>query len=59
MLQVPAMSRPPLGPNAIGKYDQELRAVDGIGLSEVEMDSVVSLLAGYVQGAGLCGGIAG
>ena len=51
MLQVSAMSRPPLGPNAIAKYDQELRAVDGIGLSEVEMDSVVSLLAGYVQGA--------
>ena len=50
MLQVSAMSRPPLGPNAIAKYDQELRAVDGIGLSEVEMDSVVSLLAGYVQG---------
>ncbi len=51
MLQVSAMSRPPLGPNAVAKYDQELRAVEGIGLSEVEMDSVVSLLAGYVQGA--------
>lgn len=51
MLQVSATSRPPLGPNAVAKYDQELRAVDGVGLSEVEMDSVVSLLAGYVQGA--------
>jgi AcrR family transcriptional regulator len=44
-------SRPVLGPNAIARYDYELRAVDGIGLSDVEMDSVVSLVAGHVHGA--------
>jgi AcrR family transcriptional regulator len=51
MLQVMAMSRPPLGPNSIAGYDRDLRAVDGIGLSDLEMDSVVSLVAVYVQGA--------
>ncbi len=51
MLQVAAMSRPPSGPNVIAKYDFELRAVDGIGLTDVEMDSVLTLVLGYVQGA--------
>jgi AcrR family transcriptional regulator len=50
MLQVAAMSRPPLGPNVIAKYDYELRVVDGIGLTDVEMDSVLTLVLGYVQG---------
>ncbi len=51
MLQVAATSRPPLGPNVIAKYDQELQAVDGIGLTEVEMDSVLTLVLGHVEGA--------
>ncbi|MGH3757824.1 TetR/AcrR family transcriptional regulator [Actinophytocola sp.] len=51
LLQVMAMSRPPLGPNAIAGYDHDLRAVDGIGLTELEMDSVVSLVSVFVQGA--------
>jgi AcrR family transcriptional regulator len=46
-----AVLRPPLGPGVIAKYDFELRAIDGIGLSDVEMDSVLSLLLGYVQNA--------
>jgi len=50
MLQV-ATSRPALGPNLTAKYDYELRAVDGIGLTEVEMDSVVSLIEGLVDSA--------
>ncbi|GII58285.1 TetR family transcriptional regulator [Planotetraspora thailandica] len=50
MLQV-STSRPPLGPNLVAKYDYELRAVDGIGLDEVEMDSVITLINGYVAGA--------
>jgi AcrR family transcriptional regulator len=50
LLQV-ATSRPPMGPNIIAKYDYELRAVDGIGLSDVEMDSVLSLVLGHVEGA--------
>lgn len=50
LLQVMAMSRPPLGPNSIAGYDHQLRAVDGIGLTELEMDSVVSMVGVYVQG---------
>jgi AcrR family transcriptional regulator len=43
---------PPLpGPNRLRKYDIELRAVDGMGLSEVQMDLLVTLLDGFVRGA--------
>jgi AcrR family transcriptional regulator len=50
ILQVSA-GRPPLGPNVIAKYDYELRAVDGIGLDDVEMDSVITLVVGHAEGA--------
>ncbi|GAA0405011.1 TetR family transcriptional regulator [Acrocarpospora corrugata] len=50
ILQV-ATSRPPLGPNAMAKYEFELAAVDGIGLTDLEMDSIVTLVSGYVHGA--------
>ncbi|MGW4293118.1 TetR/AcrR family transcriptional regulator [Micromonospora chersina] len=50
LLQV-ATTRPPLGPNVIAKYEYELRAVDGIGLTDLEMDAVVTLVTGYVHGA--------
>jgi AcrR family transcriptional regulator len=43
--------RPPMGPGVIAKYDFELRAVEGIGLTDVEMDSVLALVLGYVQGS--------
>jgi AcrR family transcriptional regulator len=46
-----ATARPPLGPNAIAKYEYELQAIDGIGLTDVEMDSVLTLILGYVHGA--------
>ncbi|WP_158883825.1 TetR/AcrR family transcriptional regulator [Amycolatopsis anabasis] len=46
-----ATARPPLGPNLTAKYDYELRALEGIGLSDVEMDLVLSLVLGYVHGA--------
>jgi AcrR family transcriptional regulator len=51
MLQVATNSRPPLGPGLIAKYERELRAVADLGLSDVEMDSVVTLINGFVQGA--------
>jgi AcrR family transcriptional regulator len=50
MLQT-SMSRPVLGPNTLRRYDHELRAVDGVGLSDVDMDLVVTLLSNYVRGA--------
>jgi AcrR family transcriptional regulator len=42
--------RPPLGPNAIAKYDHELRMIDGTGLSDVEMDAVITLVHTHVEG---------
>ncbi|TDB70005.1 TetR/AcrR family transcriptional regulator [Micromonospora sp. KC723] len=50
LLQV-ATTRPPLGPNVTAKYEYELRAVDGVGLTDLEMDGVVTLVDGYVHGA--------
>jgi AcrR family transcriptional regulator len=50
MLQA-SMSRPVLGPNLVARYDQELRTVDGVGLSDVDMDLVVTLMSNYVRGA--------
>ncbi|MEU5696663.1 TetR/AcrR family transcriptional regulator C-terminal domain-containing protein [Actinosynnema sp. NPDC020468] len=48
LLQV-ATHRAVLGPNVAAKYDYELRAVDGIGLTDLEMDSVLSLVLGHAQ----------
>ncbi len=45
-----ATGRPPLGPNLLAKYEHELRAVDGLGLSEVQMDLVVTLVTALVHG---------
>jgi AcrR family transcriptional regulator len=50
MLQI-ATTRPVMGPNTIAKYDYELRAVADIGLTDIEMDSVLSLVLGHVEGA--------
>jgi AcrR family transcriptional regulator len=45
-----APGRPVLGPNMLAKYDYELRAVEGAGLSDMEMDSVLTLVLGHVSG---------
>lgn len=42
--------RPALGPNAIAKYDRELTVIDGIGLTDVEMDAVLTLVLTHVEG---------
>lgn len=47
LVRVPT-GRVVLGPGAAAKYERELAALDGIGLSDVEMDSVVALLSGHV-----------
>jgi AcrR family transcriptional regulator len=43
-------SRPPLGPNVSDRWEWALAAVDGIGLDEIEMDQVITLVAGFVAG---------
>jgi len=50
LLQI-ATSRPLLGPNMTAFYDAELAAVDGLGLTDIDMDLIVSLLDNYVRGA--------
>ncbi|WP_422756352.1 TetR/AcrR family transcriptional regulator [Micromonospora sp. WMMD708] len=50
LLQV-ATTRPPLGPQVTARYDYELRAVEGTGLTDLEMDAVVTLVDSYVHGA--------
>ena len=50
LLQI-TMTRPPMGPNTIEKYEFELRAVDGLGLTDLEMDAVVALVTGFAESA--------
>lgn len=50
ILQV-AISRPPLGPNVLDAYDRDLRAVEGSGLTDHEMDAVVTLVEGLARSA--------
>jgi AcrR family transcriptional regulator len=41
--------RPVMGPHVLLKYELELCALDGIGLSDIEMDSTLSLLLMHVE----------
>jgi AcrR family transcriptional regulator len=50
LLQI-AASRPLLGPGMTALYDAELTAVDGLSLTDTDMDLIVSLLDDYVRGA--------
>jgi AcrR family transcriptional regulator len=49
MLQV-ATGRPLLGPHELIKYEAELRPLDGLGLSDVEMDATLTLILTHVEG---------
>jgi len=44
-------SRPPLGPGVIAKYEYELSAFDGLGLSDVELDAALTFVLAFVQGS--------
>lgn len=50
LMQV-GMHRPPLGPNVLAAAESALRAIDGLGLSEAEMDQLTTVLGDYVRGA--------
>ena len=41
--------RPPLGPGLMAKYEHELAALDGLGLTDVQMDDALTFLLGFVQ----------
>jgi AcrR family transcriptional regulator len=49
MLQVTPW-RPVIGPHASLKYEAELRPLDGVGLSDVEMDATLTLILSHVEG---------
>jgi AcrR family transcriptional regulator len=44
-----SLSRPPLGPGLMAKYEHELSAFDGAGLDEVEIDAALTFLLGFVR----------
>lgn len=50
LVDVP-LTRPVGGPNSFDRYEFELRAVDGLGLDDLEMNAVVELLHSHVEGA--------
>ena len=41
--------RPPLGPGLMAKYEHELAALTGLGLSDLEMDDALTYLLSFVQ----------
>lgn len=49
LTEVAALSRPPLGPGVMGKYEHELAAFDDTGLSDVDTDAALTYLLGFVQ----------
>ena len=49
MTEVAALSRPPLGPGTLAKYEHELAALDGTGLTDVEVDASLAHLLGFVR----------
>ncbi|RSN19471.1 TetR family transcriptional regulator [Streptomyces sp. WAC 05977] len=49
MLQL-TTGRLPLGPHTFAKHERELKALDAIGLTDLEMDAVVAMVNGFVQG---------
>jgi AcrR family transcriptional regulator len=50
LTEVAVLSRPPLGPGLMAKYEHELAALDGTGLDDVTTDAALSYLLGFVQG---------
>jgi hypothetical protein len=49
MLEI-TTGRPVLGPHASLKYEAELRPLDKLGLSDVEMDATLTLILSHVEG---------
>lgn len=45
------IGRPFMGPGEAERYEWQVRAVDGVGLSDLQMDQVVTALTSYVAGA--------
>jgi AcrR family transcriptional regulator len=44
-------TRPWIGPNGSDRYEWQLQAIEGAGFTDLEMDQMVTLLAGYAASA--------
>jgi AcrR family transcriptional regulator len=44
-----AVTRPPLGPGVMAKYEHELAAFDGLGLDDVQMDAALTFVLGFAE----------
>jgi AcrR family transcriptional regulator len=44
-------TRAPLGPGISRRYEYQLQCIEGIGLGDLDMDAVITLLTGFVAGA--------
>ncbi|WP_152362229.1 TetR/AcrR family transcriptional regulator [Microlunatus speluncae] len=40
-----------LGPNVVTRYEWQLAAIEGIGLDDISMDQVITLIGGFAAGA--------
>lgn len=49
LTEIATLSRPPLGPGTLNKYEHELAAFDGTGLSDLDIDAALTYLLGFVQ----------
>lgn len=49
MTEVAALSRPPLGPGLMAKYEHELAAFDDTGLTDVDTDAALTFVLAFVQ----------
>ncbi|WP_295699142.1 TetR/AcrR family transcriptional regulator [Lapillicoccus sp.] len=48
--------RPPLGPGLMAKYEHELCALDGLGLTDIEMDDALTLVLSFAQASARAAG---
>ncbi len=49
LTELASLSRPPLGPGQMAKYEHELAALDGTGLTDVQVDAALTLVLGFVH----------
>lgn len=49
LTELASLSRPPLGPGQLAKYEHELGAFDGTGLGDVQVDAALTLVLGFAQ----------
>ncbi|GAB3435472.1 TetR/AcrR family transcriptional regulator [Phycicoccus ginsengisoli] len=52
LAEIASLSRPPLGPGQLAKYEHELAAFDDSGLDDVTVDAALTYLLGFVVAHG-------